>query len=120
MLGLKRRFLLAFVKRSKQLPREVLDVLQNALAFSIAGANLGRVRAKERGRGRQDLPIDDREIERQVVPFNTPAPLPRPRRLAEDRQEIPARIADVHPVLLDLAQNKLKAHDGDGLLEALF
>src|SRR6267142_1116472 len=89
------------------------------MALTLAGANLGGIGAEECWRCGADLAIDDGAIQRQVMPLNAPAPGAGLRRLAEDADEIPAGIADVGSALFEIVQNRLQAHDGDGLLEAL-
>ncbi len=52
--------------------------------------------------------------------LDAPAPLALGAGRAEDAEEVPARVADVAAALLQLVQDRLQAHDGRGLVEALF
>src|SRR6266545_1479166 len=53
-----------------------------------------------------------------MVPLKAPAPFSGLRRLAEDADEVPVRIADHRPLLLGLLENALQAHDRSGLVVA--
>ena len=68
-------------------------------------ADLRRVGAEERGRRRDDLAVLQREVEREVMPLDPPAPLAPVARRAEDRQEVQLGIADRAAALLQLAED---------------
>ena len=62
------------VKGAGQLPGEIFDAGQGAEGGRRAERRVGRVRTKEHRRGRDDFPAGNREIERDVVAFETPSP----------------------------------------------
>src|SRR5262249_57344338 len=109
------RLPLALVERLEQAQRPVLAVGERAQALPGPLADLRRIGAEERGRRRDDLAVLQREVEREVMPLDPPAPLAAVARRAEDRQEILLGIASrAVAALLQLAQDRLQAHDRRG------
>ncbi len=79
------------------------------------------VAAEERRRRRDERAVHHGEVQRDVMPFDAPAPRVPRRRRAEDREEVPHRVADERrtsglgldraPGGLERAQHRFEIHD---------
>jgi hypothetical protein len=81
-------------------------------------ADAGRLGADHHRRRGDALLLVDREVQRDVMADEPPAPQRVGLRLAEERQEVAAGVAEVardvaHPRLVDLAQQVLEVHGGE-------
>ena len=81
------------VKGAGQLPGQVFDACQRSEGGRRAEGRIGRVRAEEHRRGRDDFSIRDREIERDMMPFESPSPQALFIRAIENGHEIELWIA---------------------------
>lgn len=113
-VGENRDLALPFVEGVDELQAEIFFGGEDALAFAGAGADFGGVGADE-GRGEEDvLAVDDREVEREVVAFEAPAPGFVGGGFAEESDEVVGGIAATGVVLLELLEEELELHDGLG------
>ena len=81
-----------------------------------ARAHLGRIGAEERRRDRDRLAGHEREVEREMMALEAPAPGRRGRiRRAEHRDRVVLGIAQEPAERLELAQHALEADHVDGL-----
>ena len=117
LLGEDGLLALAFVKGLNQTQGPVLAVGERAQALARPLAHLSRVGAEESRRGRDDLAVLEREVEREVMPLDPPAPLAAVQRLAEDREVIQLGVAHRAAPFLELPEDLLQAHDRRGLQE---
>ena len=104
-------FLAAFLESGGDGAGEVFLGSQRtgALHFVI-DHDLTRIRCEKGRSDRHRVAMDDRVIQRKMMPLETPAPCASGFRLAEDRCEIVLRIAEVR-AFLDLPEESLKRHD---------
>src|SRR5262249_60241439 len=109
-------FLYTIVERFDQFHCAVLDFWDSPHTGPIASFH-GRRIGPEHERGRRfDLAAVDREVHRQVVPLDPPAPFPGLGRLAEDAHEIPVGITNNAALLLHFPEDGLEAHNGRRLI----
>ena len=118
LLGEDGLLALAFIEGLNQAQGSLVAIRERTQALTRSLAHLARIRAEESRRGRDDLAVFQREIERQMMPLDPPAPFPTVLGLAENRQEIQLGIAHRARPFLELAENLLEAHDRRGLQEA--
>ena len=94
--------------RGPGLPRE-----PESKSLPRALPNFRRVCAKER-RGGGQFAVDHREMHADVVALNPVAPDALLRRLPENAEEIPFRVAPLAAVAFDHPEHLFQAHDGRG------
>ena len=78
----------------EQRARRVLFGAEDPQALLRAVAHFGGVGPEKRRRAGDQRAVDDREVQRHVVPLDAPAPGVLRRRRAEDREEVALRVAD--------------------------
>ena len=101
--------------------REVLFFAQDAESLARPASDLGGVAAHECRSADRSLVADDREIQREVVALDAPAPWllgTECFRVAEDVEEVKLRVADGASSFLDRRQDLLQADDRFRLHEA--
>src|SRR5262245_39633894 len=84
-------------ERIEQFVRVVLRAGADTFAFLRPALYFGGIGTEEERRGGHHLRAVHGEVERQMMAFDAPAPLASFARRAEDREEIPFRIADISP-----------------------
>src|SRR6185503_6390962 len=101
---------LPVIERFDQLPGKVLFGGKRAQPLEWTLQDFGRIRAEERGGRRDVLALDEREVQRNVVTFDSPTPGLVGPCIAEDAEEIKFRIADRPAAFLHFAENRVEAH----------
>src|SRR5437868_3891950 len=106
----------------KQLAGDVFFSAEHAQAASRPLTHLCGVRAEKARRRRDDAAIYRREVERQVMAFDAPAPLAFVRRLAKERKVIKRRVAACGGCCIagrgtfNLAQHQFDLHNRRGFV----
>ena len=89
-----------------------------------AGFDQRGIRAVELGGAADDFPLVEGEVEREVVPFEAPAPASLRAGSAEQAEVVLTRVATFAPFSplapLEKIQHLFEAHDGEGLIVARF
>src|SRR5205085_2393904 len=96
---------LLLIERAQQVARQVFFRREHAQSLTRPLFDFSRIRPEKRWRRRHHQAFDDGEIERDVMPFDAPAPRAFRRRRAEDREVIKLRVARRTTSLLHLTQH---------------
>ena len=114
-------FLLGVIQALEEIAGIIFGLRQDAFAFVRASLDLGGIGAEEARRGSDDLRSLHREIQRQVMSLDAPAPFAGFRRCAENGEEIPFGVADIVGLFRFLvAEDAFQAHDRGGGVVARF
>ena len=114
----KDHILAALFENRHERTREILLLVKRTCAFQLVlDFHLARIRCEKRWRHAHRLAIDDRVVEREMMPFKTPCPCSARRRFTEDQCEIRLVISEIR-TLFDLCQKRFERHDRIDLFQA--